>query len=740
LCRLQSLCNLPITPGTTDTIDTIISDSIKMDESDPEQMYPESPISTVGSVFYQDSSNLDFACIVNCDLAINYLTTNNTSKEIWINLNKRCIEKFGDNDYIKSNVAISDITWAYTTLPAYVSWNSIVNYHNDIKKWIAKINDFSLASARTKSQPSTSLQVSPSPLTRIESQPPATLTTLLQASLSPSAGTESRPSATSTTLSQASVSSLAEIESRPSATSTTSSQVLLSPLAETESQHPATSTISSQTSVSLSLGTESQPLVQFPSAAQQSDTSTILPAPVLASLKAKSRSPVGSKKTLQPPAVSSKAASRPLAVSSKAASRPPAAFSKAASQPLAASSKVISRSPVASSKATSQLSAASSKVTSQSPVASSKATSQLPAASSKKATSQSPVASSKATSQLPAASSKVTSRLPVASLKASSKVTFQPLPAEIKNQALAAPEAAIHKRCKLVNYTDISSDEEDYDYVDNAESMKVTKQQTLNSAQLLLFKKGQKLREILLNPQINNECSIDVYSQDLYSQSELTNIMTELSTTPIKVIDTKSAEDRVHQWKNQESQCNKFRKVAELYNLVHLMSLVQIYEDLIKIGEELKKDPKNGIKNVGVWVMNFIRSKLNINNKAEQRNRIGCTRLRRLFDEGITCTQLVQAGLRKCDFFTKKENYEIFLSQIPSLDTRNSLSSNSSNEHLSNILDIYRSEQIQLFSDNMAAAASSSQNKKKNVTFKLDLRGNFEDIADKYKDNEYIIT
>ena len=323
----------------------------------------------------------------------------------------------------------------------------------------------------------------------------------------------------------------------------------------------------------------------------------------------------------------------------------------AKSQPLVASSKVPSRPP-----------AASSKVPSQPPAASSKATSR-------------PVATlSNVASQPPAALSKATSR-PAAS-------------AEIEDHV-------IHKRLKLVNYTDISSDEEDYDYTDNSESMIVTKQQTLNSTQLLLFKKGKKLREILLNPQTNNEPLIDPENSKL----ELTDVIIELSATPIKVIDTKSAEERVLQWKKQESQCDKFRVTAELYNLLYLMSLVQVYDDLIKIGEELKKNPENGIKNVEVWVMGFMRNKLKINSKAEQRNRIGCTRLRKLFDEGITCTQLAQSGLRKCDFFTKKENYEIFLSQIPSLNTCNSISSNSSNDRLSDILDISRSKQTQLYDE-----------------------------------------
>ena len=60
--------------------------------------------------------------------------------------------------------------------------------------------------------------------------------------------------------------------------------------------------------------------------------------------------------------------------------------------------------------------------------------------------------------------------------------------------------------------------------------------------------------------------------------------------------------------------------------------------------------------------------------------------------------QLAQARLCKCDFFTKAENYEIFLSQIPSMDTRNSISS--SLDELKNNMDV-------------ESSSSSSQPKKK---------------------------
>ena len=95
------------------------------------------------------------------------------------------------------------------------------------------------------------------------------------------------------------------------------------------------------------------------------------------------------------------------------------------------------------------------------------------------------------------------------------------------------------------------------------------------------------------------------------------------------------------------------------------MSLVQIYDDLIILGEKLSSDPKSNVKNVKSWVIKFMCNVLNINRKIEQRNRLGCDRLRKLFNEGITSTQLAQAGCHKCDFFVKQEYYDVFLSQIP---------------------------------------------------------------------------
>ena len=94
---------------------------------------------------------------------------------------------------------------------------------------------------------------------------------------------------------------------------------------------------------------------------------------------------------------------------------------------------------------------------------------------------------------------------------------------------------------------------------------------------------------------------------------ELFNAFAELSNDgPIKVVDEKSARDRIIQWQKQGLQYEKFVIAAESFNLLHLVSLVQIYDDLQRLGEKLH------IKNVKSWVIMFMKRVLNINSKAEQ--------------------------------------------------------------------------------------------------------------------------
>jgi len=116
-----------------------------------------------------------------------------------------------------------------------------------------------------------------------------------------------------------------------------------------------------------------------------------------------------------------------------------------------------------------------------------------------------------------------------------------------------------------------------------------------------------------------------------------------------------------------------------------------------------------------------MKTTLNIGKKMEQRNRIGCERLRKLFNERITVTQLAKAGCHKCDFFVKQESYDIFLSQIPSLQTHQSITSSPSNSRISEII------------PNQDSIVPNKKNK-----FKVSLGEEFRNIADKFKGSEYI--
>jgi hypothetical protein len=113
---------------------------------------------------------------------------------------------------------------------------------------------------------------------------------------------------------------------------------------------------------------------------------------------------------------------------------------------------------------------------------------------------------------------------------------------------------------------------------------------------MLLFKKGQKLRDILLAS--NNE---HLATSEPSKTSEIFNALAELSKAEkITVVDEKSAMDRIIQWKKQELHCERLVIAAESFNLLHLVSLIKIYDDLSKLAEKL------GIKNIKFWVISFM--------------------------------------------------------------------------------------------------------------------------------------
>ncbi|POG64275.1 hypothetical protein GLOIN_2v1881506 [Rhizophagus irregularis DAOM 181602=DAOM 197198] len=175
---------------------------------------------------------------------------------------------------------------------------------------------------------------------------------------------------------------------------------------------------------------------------------------------------------------------------------------------------------------------------------------------------------------------------------------------------------SIVRKC---NFSDDDDDDDD------------DKAKLLNSTQLLLFKKGKKLHDILLADLSFNGELIASEELKVLDISDISNNLNEmLKDDPVKIVDEKSAKDRIDQWRRQELQCENFVIAAKSFNLLHLVSLVQIYDDLFKLGEKLRTDPKNNIKTAKSWVIQFIRSVLKIGDKMEQRNRVGCDRLRRI--------------------------------------------------------------------------------------------------------------
>ncbi|POG77155.1 hypothetical protein GLOIN_2v1474079 [Rhizophagus irregularis DAOM 181602=DAOM 197198] len=97
------------TAGTADT-DSNVDESLKqlLNYSTPERSLFESSTSTPRSSLYRESNNSELARVINCDLAMNNLTTFDIAENIWANLNLRCIEKFGNNDSQTADISNSD--------------------------------------------------------------------------------------------------------------------------------------------------------------------------------------------------------------------------------------------------------------------------------------------------------------------------------------------------------------------------------------------------------------------------------------------------------------------------------------------------------------------------------------------------------------------------------------------------------------------------------------------------------
>ncbi|GET04044.1 hypothetical protein GLOIN_2v1781828 [Rhizophagus clarus] len=582
------------TAGTADT-DSNVDESLKqlVNYSTPERSPFESSTSTPRSSLYRESNNSELARVINCDLAMNNLTTFNTAENIWANLNLRCIEKFGNQNHIKNNITISNITWASMTLPAYRSWNVMKDYFDYIDSWMTKINNFCNNNSKT-------------------------------ADISNS----------DSIIGESSYHKSTELNSPLQAPQVTNESAELNSLSQ-----------------SLPVANESAESNSPPQASPVANKSDELNAPPVANENNELNSqalPIANKSTdNESTKLNSSIQAPPVAVPEKVSVEAPSTKAPVTSPTLKLAEKI------------------------------------------------------------PGAEVFVV--VETQTSKTKTPVESQALVSEVseESQELASTSTSLVKKCKL-NCVEISSDE-DVDESDHNDKT-IMKEEKLNSAQMLLFKKGKKLRDILLAS--NDE---QLVTSAPSKTSAIFNALAELSMAEkITVVDEKSAMDRINQWKKQELCCENLVIAAESFNLLHLASLVQIYDDLSMLAERLE------IKNTKSWVISFMRSKLNIDQKAEQRNRLGCNRLRKLFNDGITPAQLAQAGCRKCDFFVKQKYYDIFLSQIPA---QQSITSSQPDERISEI---------------MSNQDFTMQERKSDVVFKLNLSEEFRDLREKFKGSEYI--
>ncbi|GBC20005.2 hypothetical protein GLOIN_2v1781828 [Rhizophagus irregularis DAOM 181602=DAOM 197198] len=439
------------TAGTAD-IDSNVDESLKqlLNYSTPEH----SPLNLQHQLF-----------------AHHYIATEN----IWANLNLRCIEKFGNQNHIKNNITISDITWASMTLPAYRSWNMMKNYYYYINSWITKINNFCNNNSQTAD--------------------------------------------------------IANSDSIIGESSYHKSTELNSPL-----QAPQV------TNESAKLNSLSQSL---PVANESAELNSPLQA-----------SPVANK--------SDKLNASPVANENNELNSPPQVLpiaNKSADNESTKLNSSIQASPVAVLEKVS-VEALSTKASVRSPTL-------------------------KLAEKVPGAEVFVVVETQTSKMK--TLVESQALVSEVleESQELASTSTSLVRKCKL-NCIEISSDE-NVDESDHDD--KTIMKEKLNSAQMLLFKKEKKLRDILLAS--NDE---HLVTSEPSKTSAIFNALAELSMAEkITVVDEKSVMDRINQWKKQELCCESLVIESESFNLLHLASLVQIYDDLSMLAERLE------IKNTKSW-------------------------------------------------------------------------------------------------------------------------------------------
>ncbi|CAB4396387.1 unnamed protein product [Rhizophagus irregularis] len=157
-----------------------------------------------------------------------------------------------------------------------------------------------------------------------------------------------------------------------------------------------------------------------------------------------------------------------------------------------------------------------------------------------------------------------------------------------------------------------------------------------------------------------------IISRDQYVENSV-NIMISSETQ----LDLRS---KFFHWKRKLSQTNAIENVISVYSYIHLVALLELYEDIIKNKETIQQDKKycpKRKKNSNGWIFKYMSDQIDRTPRYTKKMYVGASRIKSLYEKGISFDILVVTGCTPSDFLVTEDEYKEFLDQIPNLDNIN---------------------------------------------------------------------
>lgn len=168
-------------------------------------------------------------------------------------------------------------------------------------------------------------------------------------------------------------------------------------------------------------------------------------------------------------------------------------------------------------------------------------------------------------------------------------------------------------------------------------------------------------RIISLKEAANNDNHLILQWQSLWNTTDI------LTSTPIVIENINDLENSILQWKRKEEQLVSLKRVVNVFTLIHIVDILQLYEavkenqDQIQRLSKYKPKKRNNIKG---WINRYLADKLAYSSRQITRYLTAARRLKNLCDKGITYDTLVLSKCHLSDFWCKKNDYQIFLDEL----------------------------------------------------------------------------